>query len=447
MIPVLLVPLLLSPVEPPLSVVQQPVLRPGTGMRDDGRESLEELLRRVRLNRAAAMRQLEAPVAALIERIEALGAGGSRAERDQIKKEILALGPDAPPILVPFVDPGLLGGETERFRARGVAEALCLMETRSITDALIRMARSGSQEARVNAMRVLGFSKDHRRASECLADIFRHANQKDMRREAVTGLARLGGKKNEAILLEALEDNDRNLLKAVLAGLTEVGSKAARSRVRELAGVPDTAARLVDEILAYYLAVADAVDANDVRTLVRLAAHDALKDIQRIRILDTLPGFDPNLDSSLKKLFQPILDSPGTDLREAAQVCLARLGDRSMERELIRRYDDMVDKNPRWATAYEQRGDIYFRLEKYTQASKDFKKAIRTSKDQVRPRGIWWHLYVSLARSYAFENKLKNAYDTLKEGSLKRSVMLELAEDPDFAALRAHSRYGKIFDF
>ncbi len=429
MLPALLLTLLATPVP--------------AGSADQDRGSLEELLRETRKRRAEALARLEAPVAEGIKRLEALGTGGSPTELEKIKGDLVALGPDAAPLIARHLDPGAVAGEAEKALARHVSDVLQALPTSAVTPTLIEIARSGSKTGRIEAIRVLGTSPDVEPASACLADLYL-SSKGTMRVVALTSLARLGGAANEKILLDALSEDDPELLKAVLAALTDVGSRGAIQKVRDLAGVPETAAPLVNEILAYLRSCADAVGEDDVRTLVRLAAHDAPEDGDRVAILDAIPDFDPELDSKLKKLFEPLLDSADNTLREATQVCMALLGDRNQRRDLIRRYDDLVDQNDNWAGAYEQRGEVYLRLHEYREAIKDFKRAIKTYESQGR--SIKDGIQIDLARAHCLDGNPKQASEVLEDASLSRSALRKLARDPDFRALKDHSRYGKIFD-
>ncbi|MEM7310980.1 MAG: hypothetical protein AAF682_30200 [Planctomycetota bacterium] len=405
--------------------------------------SLEELLREVRKKRLAAMERLEAPVTQLLERLSDAPVSDKSEEVKRIKGSILALGKEAAPLLVDHIDPGAAGGSSEKRLARRVADVLEQLPTSAVTAKLITVARGGSKSGRENAMRVLGSSPDRARASACLADLFR-TSQGALRTQAVQSLARLGGGENEALLLQALSDSDTKVLQAVLTALTEVGSTAGRARVRELSSSPSTAAPIVPEILAYYRAIADEVEDEDVEALVRLAAHDAPSDEDRIQALNTIPALAKRLDTKARKLFEPLLNEPDDELREAAEICLALLGDRNKRKDLIARYKALVDRDESWGGAHEQLAELYLRLREYGESIKAYKQAIKTYKNQGR--NVSEDVYIELARAYSLDSNVKKAYESLGDASLTRSRLRALAKDPDFRLVAEHNKYGKIFD-
>jgi tetratricopeptide (TPR) repeat protein len=409
--------------------------------------SLEKLLREVRRRRAGSAAKLSGPVETLVSKLDAVPADDA-AEAARIQQALIALGSEVAPLLVARLDPGAAAGGPEKRLAQRLVGVLVALPTRAITDALIAMAREGSKGGRVNALEVLGTSPDRAKASETLVDLFRHSSG-ELRSQAVRSLARLGGAENEAVLVDALKESDVEILRAVLAALTEVASPAGRARVRDLAGAPGVAAPLVGEILAYYRALANAssggVDSDDVGALLRLAAHDAPQKADRLSVLDAIPAFHPGLDTKTKKLFEPLQNEADDELREAAEICLALLGDRNARRDVIKRYNDLVARNDTWAGAYEQRGAVLLKLAEYDGAAKDFRRAIKVYESQGRTNQLE-DLYVLLARTYARDRNPKKAFDALEEGKLPRAVLKGLKSDPDFAEVAAHTRYGKIFD-
>ena len=54
-------------------------------------------------------------------------------------------------------------------------------------------------------------------------------------------------------------------------------------------------------------------------------------------------------------------------------------------------------------------------------------------------------VYLGLARCYALEKKYKDAQQWLQRAPISRRQLAELAEDPDFRDMAAHSKYGKTF--
>jgi tetratricopeptide (TPR) repeat protein len=203
----------------------------------------------------------------------------------------------------------------------------------------------------------------------------------------------------------------------------------------------------VGEILAYYRALArgPGVQDEDVAALVRLAAHEAPSKEDRLAVLDTIPRLVSGLDSRTKRHFNPLLSAAEDEIREAAEICLAILGDRNARRDVIKRYNDLVAQNDAWAGAYEQRAAVLLKLREYDDAARDFQRAIKVYTDMGRSSQLD-ALYVDLARTYARDGSVKRAYDALEKGNLPLGVLRKLKDDPDFAEIAKHSRYGRIFD-
>ena len=407
-----------------------------------GEGSLEELLRSVRRRRTEATAKLLKPLEKLLAELDATPPN-AKPELERIKGGLIALGTDVAPLLVPHLEPGEGAEPPAKRRAKLVSEALVALPTRSVTDALIAQARAGTTEGRVNALRALSVSPDREKAGACLVEVF-HSAGGEVRLEAMRSLARLGGPENQGILVEALGETDAEVLRAVLGALADVSSVAGLERVRGLVGAPPLAARLVKEILLYYRAIAAHLAPEDFEGLVRLAAHGTPSKEDRQLILDSLPGLQPEVGPKLRKLFDPLLTGEDDDLRVSAQLCLARLGDRNERKELMKRFNELVERNDDWAGAYEQRGSILLKLGDPAEAAKDYARAVKVYQDHNQPPAD--ETVVNLARAYARDSNLKKAFETLSQYGLPRSLMKSLAVDPDFRALAEHGRYGRVFD-
>jgi HEAT repeat protein len=441
----MLTPLLILPLLGPLPAVPTGVLaRPAVEADESGRESLQEFLRRAREQRRALFEALRPRVTQLVERLEALGRP-ERRELGRIHEELEELGPEAAVLLLPYLEPGASPGEASRFRAREIASALSKNTPRSITPRLITLVGQGSKEARRNAMTVLGNSPDVELASVCLREAFENSTG-ELRLAAVTALARLGGEENVELLGTALLDQEAKVVSAVLDALTRTRSPEVAPRVLILVRGSEggIAHRVVSDIVAYWKAVPDAVDEETLHALLDLAKNARTPTSGRVALLETVPVFDPPLNSAMKKALAPLLSASDTTVREAAQVCAALLGDRNARKELLRNYDDLVERQNKWPNVYEQRAGIHLRLRGYGDAVKDYKTAIKLLGEQKRSvdREIW----IGLARAYALDGKEKQSHDALQDAKLPPSVLSTLAEDPDFASIADHARYGRIFE-
>lgn len=408
--------------------------------------SLEEYLRRQRAEREALHARLREPVRELVDRLEQLS-DPTRSELERVRQELDALGPEAGAILVVHIDPGNV--ETSppsgtSLRAREVTDALMRARAPGIVDELIARTQTGSLTGRIHAVEVLGTSPDEERASAHLGTLFRTSEGR-LRLEVVRSLATLGGGSNAATLRAALTDDDAEIVSTVLAALAEAHSTDAAPAVLNLTRVSDAAAPVSSQIVTYYLACPGVVDEDVLQALIDLALSNDVDLEKRIEVLEAIPSFESAKGSKLRRQLAPILDTSVTALREAGLICLAVLGDRSAKRDLLKAYDTVVQKNEDWPEAFERRADIHLKVGDYNEAIRDYKRAIELLSNRAR-QGAYRKLWINMARAYVQSKKLRQAHDTLVEVGLSAALKRELAEDPDFAPLREHSRYGRVLD-
>jgi tetratricopeptide (TPR) repeat protein len=124
-------------------------------------------------------------------------------------------------------------------------------------------------------------------------------------------------------------------------------------------------------------------------------------------------------------------------------VVLVLVGDRSARKDLLKPYDDQVDRNKAWANSYTERGDVYYKIADYREAVNDYTKAIKLSADDLRTRQD--SAYIGLAKSYAMQGKIKEAGTTLEKAPLTSKQLAALKKDPAFAKLVDHPKYKDLF--
>jgi hypothetical protein len=74
---------------------------------------------------------------------------------------LAGVGPEATPLLLPRLEPGVAGNDAQKLAARVVAGALETLQPRSFTEDLVKMAQNSSPEGRINVIRVLGSAPDN----------------------------------------------------------------------------------------------------------------------------------------------------------------------------------------------------------------------------------------------------------------------------------------------
>jgi tetratricopeptide (TPR) repeat protein len=399
------------------------------------RDSIEDLIERARRERAAVQQRLQSEVAALVHELEA---SPPPKELSAKVERAVALGAEATPLLVRYVDPGVAPVDGERLRSQQVAVALARMDTSAITTELLSVLRSGSSEGRRNALRVLQTTRDQARVAPEVEKLFR-AGEGSVKTAALKTLIAFGGDSLAALLAEILGGGDDQLVGLAIDGLADQKAAGSVEAIRKVLAQPQTAARHTDALLHYFRVLPDLVEPADVAAFVRMAQSAATPLEIRVTIVEGLYDLGPALNAEFKRSLEPVVDSADRRLREAGLVLLAKLGDKNARRDVIKEYDDLVEKNDRWADAYVRRADMYVKILDDDEAIKDYRQALSVGRDDA---GLQPETYVKLARCYVRRNKLKDAADVLDRAPISSARLRELADDPEFAPLRK-SKYGK----
>ncbi len=405
-----------------------------------GRQSLEELLERARARRAEQQARLGESVAGALEGFAKLAPPVAKARLEAFAAELAALGPEAAPLLVPYLDPGASSEERDALRARWVAQALGRINSLAITDALLAVLEAGTAAGRLNALEVLSTSPEPARVRPALRAAFERESG-PVKQAALRALIRLGGAENESLLSKVLASDDDELIALALSALIETGAAHAAGEVRALLASSARAPRHAAQLLAYYRAQPEPVDSGVLALLVTLV-RTAPRVETRLEILAALPDLAAGSPAEVRRALEPLSDSEDRGLREGVLIALARLGDRNAQRDLLRSYDSYVDKNERLPDAYARRAEILLRIQHWDDAIRDFKEALRLARDDPRPQR---EVYIGLARAFARKGRqadLKEAAEWLRRAPISQRELLDLSNDPDFRELR-DSRYGK----
>jgi tetratricopeptide (TPR) repeat protein len=413
------------------------VLAPASHADEPG--SLEDFLSRARAEREKVQAALKGPVEAIVRELEATDRNTNAKRLRELVDRAVALGPDATPLLVEFIDPGDAALDGERWRATQVATALSRMDTTPVTARLLALLRDGSLEGRRNSVRGLAGSLADSRVRPALTAAF-HASQGSLRQTILRALIAAGGPETDALLGEVLASGDGALVSLALTGLAETGAAGSADRVRKILFDASLSKAHARELLQYLRACPQVVGEAEIAALCRIARDGPPLDV-RIQVLDALPEFKPPLNAELKRALEP-LTVPTNDraLREAALIALTTLGDKGARKDLLRPYDDAVDQNEgRFAEPYSRRAQIHFRIGDYDAAIKDNIAAIKAGVDDptLKP-----DTYVALARCYARKGKVKEAAEWVRKAPISISQLRALADDPDFRELR-DSKYGR----
>jgi tetratricopeptide (TPR) repeat protein len=380
--------------------------------------------------------RLEQEVTAALQQFSALKAPIRPQRQEAFVDELVALGPLAGPLLVPHLEPA--GDDAvERARARAVAVALSRMQGPALTDPLLSVLAQGSDEARRNALRALETSTERERVRPVLLAAFEAAPAGAFKQSALRAVVRLGGPENARLYAQILSQEDSELVALALRARVDTRDASAGPQVRTLLSDSSKAQRHAELLLEYYAGLPELVDSELLERWVSVV-DKAGKLQTRVMIIDALPGLAGSSGSDLRKALQPLVSATDPKLREAVLVALVRLGDRSARRDLLEGYDDFVDRNDDIAEAYVRRGKVYLRIEDWDDAIRDFQQALRLARSDPSPQP---EAYVGLARAYARRGRLRDAAEWLRKAPISLKELRALADDPDFAELRA-SRYS-----
>lgn len=411
--------------------------RPG---QEPERQSLEELLERLRREREERLAELRGVVHDLAAELDRVAAQPSSRAEARLRQRIVALGPDATPLLVAWIDPGPSASEAAVRRARIVTEALLEMDCGAVERELFERLSQGTLEGRLNAAQLLGAWRDPEHVAPRLLETFRTV-QGPVQRAVLRALLKLGGPTRRELIDQVLRGPDAEHTDLVLEALAEAREREFAPDVAALLEDPERSLRHAAGIIAYYDACPEDAGRDVVRALLALLPRNPPHAVQ-LDLLQALPGFEPRLSSELRRALEPLRQGPDDELREAALAALARLGDRRAQRELLAPYDEAIDQNPRWAVRWVARAQIWYRIENFGEAIDDYKKALLVAKDDPRPpQGA----HVGLARCYARLGKLKDAASWLESAPISTRELRALAQDPVFAELRANEKYGRVF--
>ena len=409
---------------------------------DPERQSLQELLVRLRQLRDDRLGELRADVDAVLRAIEIEAQTHHSSGLEEQKRRLVALGPEVAPLLVECIDPGEGAEDPAILRSATIAAALAEQPSPAITGRLLEIARNGTSKGRLNAVKALATSPDPARAGEVLAEIYRTAPG-ELRRAALVGLARLGGGPNVQVLESALQAPDPSIVQSTLEALAEAHATAFAPRVLAIASVTHQAAPYVGPLLAYYRACPEVVDKAHVQALVRIAGELAVGNELRAKVLEFLPRFSDKFDAEVKKDLKTLAASPAREIREGALVTLVLAGDRAARKDLMTDYDDQIERNKTWPASYEARANVLYRIGEYRDAIRDYQKSLSLSANDFRARTE--ESYIGLARCFAQQGKLKDAGQTLEKAPISRKQLAELAAEPVFQKLAEHKVYGKVF--
>ncbi len=417
---------------------------PGGDTRQDPpkRESLQQFLEHLKSHQLGLSAQLRTGLETLLKTMDADALARRLEALEQSRNRLVALGPEAAPLLLEQLDPGTDATDAQKLRALYIVRALQELATPAATDKLVQLAQTGTIEGRKNAIAVLASSPEPLRASPVLVGIVK-SNQVDLRDAALAALAQLETPEGDKTLSDSLADANPQVVKSTLLALAQAHNTRLAPRILQIVEVPRDALQYVDALLYYYTRVPSAADKRHVLALLKLAADFSPPPDLRARVLETIPVLTDKLDSDCKKELKELAESPTKEVKEAALVVLVLLGDKNARKDLFADVEIQIQRNKNYAQNYETRARLDYRIHDWSAAQKDYQSAIRLSADDFRARPE--DSYIGLARCWMQLNKLKEAKDTLEKAPISLKQLQELSKEPVFQKLAENPKFRGVF--
>lgn len=413
------------------------LLLPLGAARADDVPSLQELLRELRRGRAELFARRRDDVDRWMRELEEAGRAKVPADRPAALVRLEELGDEFAPLLLPWLEPGDTVERHVLYRARRVAQVLRGMRLEPVVEPLLALAEQGS----LGALDVLGAAPETMRPAvfERLRQLYEGATEGPRRSRALTALVEIGGPGLEGVLRAALSARDDDLVAAALQALTEARAASALPQVVEFARGPASSAH-VHALIDYFL-IFDEVDEEDGAALLAIAGRSNLNLATRVAAVERMRKVAFDDRGEVRDVARELEQSSSSDLVEAVQVLLAYKGDSSARRDLLRRYDEIVDRDDKWARGYVQRGEIYYKIGDYKRALKDYREALELQANRSSDQ----EAFVGAARCQALLGNHKQAAEYLQRSPLSSATLRALGRDPDFAEMAADERYRGVF--
>jgi tetratricopeptide (TPR) repeat protein len=407
------------------------------------RESLQQFLEHLKSHQLGQSAQLRSGVDALLKTMENDATARRLEALEQASSKLVALGPEAAPLLLEQLDPGPEATDAQKLRSQYVVRALQQLASPAATDRLVQLAQSGTIEGRRNAIRVLATSPEPLRAAPVLVGIVK-ANQVDLRDAALTALAGLDTPEGDRTLSDSLADPNAQVVRTTLEALAQAHNTRLAPRILQIVEVPRDAVQYVDALLYYYSRVPAAADKRHVLALLKLAADFSPPPELRARVLEAIPALTDNkLDADAKRTLKELSESPTREVKEAALVVLVLSGDKNARKDLFADVEIEIGRNKNNGQGYETRARLCYRIGDWREAQKDFQTAIKLNAADFRARPE--ESYIGLARCYMQMGKLKDARDTLEKAPISLKQLQDLSKELVFQKLLENPKFRGVF--
>ncbi len=436
----------------PLSSAGPYAASPMGAQSGQSRRSLEDILKEVRGESGRAASELLPEIKRIVGEIDQIKSPRKGPRSDLKRNELRYLGPASLPLLVPYLEPGKDFNRKTVFRSELISDLLRSAPTATTTDALLKIASTGSAQGRINALLALETTTEPERVAPVVVAIAKSDRLDGVSPDAgqtVTNaafctLALLDDESARDFIAESIRSSNEALCAGALVALADAPPESSAPHMLEFLENL-TNAKPVASAIADYYEKNDALldDPEHARALGSVAINETTPGEPRIRIFDTLRVTDAKVGSPIKRGIEPFRDASRPDMRLAAQMLLARLKDRGAKQELFRRLDNLIKKNKKSISAHSDRAKLHHAIGDWNAAERDWRVVMKQMAEDEITRSRK-EPYIGIARALARLKKYREAASYLSQGPISVEELQELGNERDFREMR-ESRFKDVF--
>ncbi len=417
----------------------------------EGRQSLEELLKQAEVARARSLEALQPEVARLAGELDGLKIPTRSSRTVARQRALQELGGDAAPLMLPFLEPGTKPRKGSIFRAELMAEVVADLSSAAVTDELLRMAREGTPLARINALTALAGTPEPRRVTRPLQRIAGGGGSIGVPAElgaavqeaAFLTLALLGTQEGIEFIKGKVSDSDATVAAAALAALSAAPIETSAGVVLQLLSTP-AAPGLAMELMAFYDQHSELMDDLDhSRALGGVAVASETSSEARVELFDLLRSTDAKVGTPVKRKIDDYTNFARSDVRTAALMLLARMKDRGARKALLEEIGEPGGEQPFFILQNaSDRAQLLHEIGDYGASVKEWRRAIEASKASSRNRNK--DLFIGIAQTLARQKKYREAKQYLEDAPISLKELQSLSARRDFRGMM-ETRYRDAF--
>lgn len=417
----------------------------------EGRQSLEDLLRQAEEARAMSLEALRPEVVRLVGELDGLKIPTRSSRTVARQRALRELGGAAAPLMLLYLDPGLKPSKGQVFRAELVAEVVADLSSPAVTDELVRMAKEGAPLARLNALTALTGTPEPRRVTIPLQTIAAGGASLGASPElgaaiqeaAFMTLAVLGTAEGIEFIKGKVSDKDPAVAAAALAGLGAAPMETSAAVVLQLLGTP-AAPGLAAELFAFYDSHSELMDELDhSRALGAVAVDPETSSEARVDLFDLLRTTDAKVGTPVKRKVDDYTNFARSDVRTAALMLLARMKDRGARKALLEEIGEPTGEQAFFIVQNaSDRARLLHEIGDYSASVKEWRRAIEASKGSSRNQNK--ELFIGIAQTLARQKKFREAKQYLEDAPISLKELQSLSTRRDFRGMM-ETRYRDAF--